>query len=111
MDPPPQNPLDVLTQLQNQLAALQQTVNTQNDTIQQQQNQLAAIPMVPPAQIQMQPPRIKPDRPSPFSGKRAENLEAWIFQMQQFCELAPIPDDDHIAFAATFFKDQAALWW
>ena len=31
--------------------------------------------------------------------------------MQQFCTLAPVPNDDCIAFAATFFKDQAALWW
>src|SRR4051812_40503692 len=31
--------------------------------------------------------------------------------MQQFCVLAPIPTADRIQFAATFFKDQAALWW
>jgi hypothetical protein len=31
--------------------------------------------------------------------------------MQQFCTLAPVPDDQHVTFAATFFKDQAALWW
>ena len=31
--------------------------------------------------------------------------------MQQFCILAPVPKADHITFAATFFKDQVALWW
>ena len=31
--------------------------------------------------------------------------------MQQFCDLTPVPQGDHIAFVATFFKDQAALWW
>jgi hypothetical protein len=31
--------------------------------------------------------------------------------MQQFCTLAPVPDDQRVTFAATFFKDQAALWW
>ena len=31
--------------------------------------------------------------------------------MQQFCDLAPVPPADRITFAATFFKDQAALWW
>src|SRR5215217_5879729 len=31
--------------------------------------------------------------------------------MQQFCTLAPVPEADRIQFAATFFKDQAALWW
>jgi hypothetical protein len=31
--------------------------------------------------------------------------------MQQFCTLALVPNADHVTFAATFFKDQAALWW
>jgi hypothetical protein len=70
--------------------------------LQQHQAQIQA----PPA-----PPRIKPDRPPPFSGRKTESLEAWIFQMQQFCILAPIPEADRIQFAATFLKDQAALWW
>ena len=31
--------------------------------------------------------------------------------MQQYCTLTPVPAADHITFAATFLKDQAALWW
>jgi hypothetical protein len=31
--------------------------------------------------------------------------------MQQFCTLTPVPQADRIQFTATFFKDQAALWW
>src|SRR3954464_14308814 len=31
--------------------------------------------------------------------------------MEQFCALAPVPDAKRIPFAATFFKDHAALWW
>jgi hypothetical protein len=31
--------------------------------------------------------------------------------MQQFCTLAPVPEGDCVTFVATFFKDQAALWW
>ena len=72
--------------------------------------QIQAIPVVPVPAPQA-PPHIKPDRPPPFSGKKSESLEAWIFQMQQFCTLAPVPEADRIQFAATFFKDQAALWW
>jgi hypothetical protein len=81
--------------------------------LQGQLNQAHAGPAPPQAQIPAPPqaPRIKPDRPSPFSGKKSESLEAWIFQMQQYCELAPVPEDDRIRFAATFLKDQAALWW
>jgi hypothetical protein len=82
-------------------------------TLQDQLNQAQAGPAPPPAQNPTPPqaPRIKPDRPSPFSGKKSESLEAWIFQMQQYCDLAPVPNDERIRFAATFLKDQAALWW
>src|SRR6266487_2934224 len=31
--------------------------------------------------------------------------------MQQYCHLAYVPKAERINFAATFFKDQAALWW
>jgi hypothetical protein len=104
----PQN--DPILVLQAEMAALRQQIVNQNQELQQHHAQIAAIP-APHAQVQVQPPRIKPDRPSPFSGKKSENLEAWIFQMTQFCELALIPEADRIQFAATFFKEQAALWW
>ena len=102
----------LIQQLQTQINQLQQQVQTQ-------QNALNAIPTAaaplapqnPVIQNIVPAPRIKPDRPPPFTGKKSESLEAWIFQMQQFCEIAPVPADDHIQFATTFFKDQAALWW
>ena len=110
---------DAIAQLHQQLVEMRAALNTQNDTITRQNDtiqnqnnliaqhntQIGAIPRAAPA------PRVKPDRPPPFTGRRSESLEAWIFQMQQFCDLAPVPEDDRIAFAATFFKDQAALWW
>lgn len=107
----PENPLNALQALQDQMRILQDELQRQQHTIAQQQAQLlAAEPQAPPVQPQAAA-RIKPDRPSPFSGKKFESLEAWIFQMQQYCELAPVPEGDRIRFAATFFKDQAALWW
>ena len=95
----PENPLDVLAAMQAELQLLR-------NQVQQHRDQIAAIPAAPG-----NVPRIKPDRPPPFSGKKSESLEAWVFQMQQYCALAPVPQDDRIIFAATFFKDQAALWW
>jgi hypothetical protein len=89
------------------MMAIQGQMQQQQNLIDQQRDQIAAIPAVPAAQ----PPRIKPDRPPPFSGKKSESLDAWVFQMQQYCNLAPVPEADRINFAATFFKDQAALWW
>ena len=106
----PVNPLDALRDLQIQMQAMQQQIADQNNTIAQQRDQILAIPVAPQVQVQA-PARIKPDRPSPFCGRKSESLEAWIFQMQQFCTLAPVPEPDRIPFAATFFKDQAALWW
>ena len=104
------NPLDALRDLQIQMQAMQQQIADQNNTIAQQQDQILAIPVAPPVQVQA-PAHIKPDQPSPFCGKKSESLEAWIFQMQQYCILAPVPEADQIPFMATFFKDQVALWW
>ena len=100
--------LVALQNLQAQIQQMQDQITNQNNVIAQQRDQILAIPVAPPVQA---PVRIKPDRPSPFSGKKSESLEAWIFQMQQFCTLTPVPEADRIQFAATFFKDQAALWW
>ena len=94
-----------LQQLQDVLANQNNVINQQNATIAQQNQQIGNFPTAPAG------PRIKPDRPPPFAGKKTEVLEAWIFQMQQFCDLAPVPAADRITFAATFFKEQAALWW
>ena len=104
----PDNPIDALRALQDQFMQLQQQLVQQNNTITQQQQQIQALPRAP----QPPPPaRIKPDRPPPFSGRKLESLEAWIFQMDQYCQIAPVPVEERILFAATFFKDQAALWW
>ena len=97
----------ILNQMRAEITHLQTQVQTQQDIInaQPQQPQAPVIQNVAPA------PRIKPDHPPPFSGKKSESLEAWIFQMHQFCILAPVPEEDRVQFAATFFKEQAALWW
>jgi hypothetical protein len=105
-----QDALQILQQQMDELRAIinqqNDTITTQNHTIANQTAQIGALPHNPPAA-----PRIKPDRPPPFTGRKNESLEAWIFQMQQFCELAPVPNADRINFAATFLKDQAVLWW
>src|SRR5207302_1415017 len=100
-------PLEELQALQQLVEQLQGRLQDQDNALQQQQVQIAAIP----GPIAPVPPRIKPDRPPLFSGCKTESLEAWVFQMQQYCILAPVPEADRIQFAATFFKEQAALWW
>jgi hypothetical protein len=69
---------------------------------------------LPAAQVNPEPQRVvnlKPDRPPPFTGKKGESLEAWIFQMEQYCELLPVPEHSRVTFAATFLKENAALWY
>jgi hypothetical protein len=95
----------------------EQIIMDMRDQVNQLKGQLQAqrdhfLAAGPPQQnIQVQgPSQVKPDQPSPFSGKKTESLEGWIFQMQQYCDLLPVPQDTRITFAGTFFKDQAALW-
>ena len=91
---------------------MEELIRNLQQQIQQLQLQVDnAAPQIPVLQNAAPIPRIKPERPSPFTGRKSESLEAWIFQMQQFCNLAPVPEEDRIQFATTFFKDQAALWW
>ena len=99
----PQDAGAMLAQLQQDMAAMQNTINQQNRLIQNLQAPQPG-PAVPAV-------RVKPERPPAFTGKRSESLEAWIFQMQQYCALAQVPGADQVAMAATFFKEQAALWW
>jgi hypothetical protein len=98
--------------MEQAMADLRNQINQLQGQLQAQQHALNAVPLVPQAApIQGPTVHIKPDRPAPFSGKKSESLEGWIFQMQKYCDLLPVPQENHIAFAGTFFKDQAALWW
>lgn len=99
----------ILNALRDEMRALGERVDNIQQPIQPVQ------PQQPPQQPQAphlgHVVNIKPDRPPPFHGKKSESLEAWIFQMEQYCELLPVPEANRIAFTATFLKDNAALWW
>src|SRR3954469_12114416 len=69
------------------------------------------IPQLPATQPHQHVINLKPDHPPPFSGKKGKSLDAWTFQMNQYCLLLPVPTHSHIPFTATFLKDNAALWW
>ena len=106
----PQQQGDLLVILQAELAALRRQVDDQNDLLQQAQQQITAIP-VGPAGPALAPPRVKYEKPHSYHGKTTENLEAWIFKMDEYCELTQIHIDERVRFAATYLKDQANLWW
>ena len=92
-----QDPAAVLAHFQQQIQALQQ----QLQQVQQQAPQAA----IPAQQF------FKPDKPATFEGTRKESIDSWLFQCAQYFALVPVPDDHRAFFAATFFKDNAALWW
>src|SRR3954451_22066843 len=94
--PPNRDPQALLRHLQERLATMQAALD-----------QLSTPDTLQPRL----PPNIKPDRPAPFSGKKGESLETWIFQVEQYCSLLSIPIATQARFAATFLKDTAALWW
>jgi hypothetical protein len=96
---PPNDTETVIRNLQLQLAQMNDRLTALTTT------PIAALPA--PAPIV----NLKPDRPPPFSGKKGESLEAWVFQMSQYCQLLPVPIDSRVQFAATFLREHAALWW
>ena len=119
-----QNQGDPLVILQAELTALRQRVEAQHNRITQQdqhiqnqddlinqtQQQITAIPANPGALVPT-PQRVKYEKPYSYHGKTTENLESWIFKMDEYCELTQIPVNQRVRFAATYLKDQANLWW
>jgi hypothetical protein len=80
--------------------------------LQQLQEQLAA------AQQQANPPQVpaparmyKPIVPKPYAGGRNEKLEPWLFQVERYCEMAPVPAEDQVKFAGGLLEGNPASWW
>ena len=86
-----------------QLLAMLNTLQGRLDALEQQ-------PQNPPPEVQRMV-NLKPERPTTYSGHRNESLEAWIFQMDRYCQLLLVLIPNHVSFAGTFLKDHAAMWW
>src|SRR4051794_28594765 len=85
----------LLQDLQDQITQLQGQVQTQQNAINAMLiGVVLAAPQNPTIQNIIPAPCIKPDRPPPFLGKKSESLETWIFQMEQFCEVAQVAEND-----------------
>ena len=61
---------------------------------------------------------IKPNKPSPFLGRRDEfEVRTWIYQVKQYLwlvevgNLTGLTEETKISFASTFFQGTAAAWW
>ena len=73
------------------------------------QQQLDEQPAVQAAPVQIR--SWKPERPTTYKGTKGESLEAWIFQVEQYCEILRTPAVERVPFAGTFLKEHAAMWW
>jgi hypothetical protein len=54
--------------------------------------------------------RLKVSKPDSFHGNPKEDVEAWLFTMNQYCVLTLVPADQKVAFATTYLKGHAAKW-
>jgi Retrotransposon gag protein len=114
MDPNQQPPPQDLTvaafqNLQLMVQQLQAQVQQQQQQIQAQAQTQAQTPAVLVGDAAMH--TIKPAKPPSFAGERKESIDSWLFQLEQHFALTNLPAERQAVFAASFFKDNAVLWW
>ena len=64
-------------------------------------------------QVQLQGMRfgVKVEKPTTYDGDKGHDLDTWLFQVREHLELATIPAEGRVAYAASLLRDNAALWW
>jgi Retrotransposon gag protein len=50
-------------------------------------------------------------KPEYFNGDYKSNPETWLDQVYEYMLLANVPPQLYVTFAATYFRDQARIWW
>ena len=65
----------------------------------------------PPVQFQGMRYGVKVEKPATYEGDKTEDLDTWLFQVREHLELATIPEDARVAYAASLLRGNAALWW
>ena len=64
-------------------------------------------------QVQFQGMRfgIKVEKPANYDGDKGQDLDTWLFQVREHLELATIPAEGHVAYAASLLRGNVVLWW
>jgi hypothetical protein len=57
------------------------------------------------------PTKVKISTPSNFTGNRAVNVDAWLFEMNQYLAVCAVSEDQRLAVASSYLKDSALQWW
>src|SRR5207302_677825 len=102
-----QPPLEPIMQIIQELHADNLALRHQH---QQQQQQLQGLRAAAPVSIATPIP-MRPHKPAEFNGNKGEDIETWLFQVEQYTTLTHVPDNVRACFVATFFCSSAALWW
>ena len=53
----------------------------------------------------------RPNAPPVFSGKSHERPDHWLFQMAQYFNATQLHVTSQVTFAASYLRDNAAIWW
>ena len=62
-------------------------------------------------EMQNVPLGIKMERPDYFEGNKLQDVDTWLFQVQEHLTITRLPEASHIPYAASLFRGNAALWW
>jgi hypothetical protein len=109
-DPPQQQQIPQPQQMNFQdLMVLIHQLQTQNNfLLQNQAHQPVQNPNPLPVPV---PQNLRPERPPNYEGKSSESLTSWLFLVEQYCTLCPVPIAQRATLAGTFLRAHAALWW
>src|SRR4051812_23061144 len=55
--------------------------------------------------------KLKIREPDIFRGEKGENIDDWLFQLQQYFEFYSVTDNMKIKYAANLLRGMAATWW
>lgn len=54
---------------------------------------------------------FKMERPPLFDGSKHAELLTWLFQLERYMEVAKVPEDQWVNYAASLLRGSAALWY
>ena len=54
---------------------------------------------------------IKVKKPETYDGKKARDLDTWLFQVRKHLELSTVPMGGRVAYTVSLLPSNAALWW
>ena len=54
---------------------------------------------------------VKMERPEAFDGAKHQDVDTWLFQVDEHMRMVNVPADRQVAYAASLLRGNAAMWW